>query len=427
MERRNGRDAINTLPNWISLARLLTGAGLAYHTLRTKGKPSVGSTIALGVNAASDMLDGKIARDEGPTILGEQLDPAADITTVLGQLIALAAHKKYSKILLGLIISREVDIKLKRNKLSHQGISLPASPLSKAKTVTQVADILARRFPYTSERKAVTRTTAAIAVGLTGISWIDLRLRARQAQKEYSPGSTPYPVYWDCDGVLVGKHHKFNVLGRATKAFPPVMEDVAESLEAFSVSGDFTNVVVATSRDELLRGRQTKRQLQSSRSGNIFDQAGGDILYSDRSYTKKLKDVLELGVADRIGRRLTKDESGAMVSRKEVRRVVLVDDSDKKIVKAIVDVARDPQYTPLLNQFAYVNFGHTLETTYQRARALVAEYDTKNEVSVRMSEDAVILQTNNIAVPLVAMPTHGKVQAKRVMDAIRNLPPVLAA
>src|SRR5687768_4651864 len=102
----------------------------------------------------------------------------------------------------------------------------------------------------------------------------------------------PYPIYWDVDGVLVQKHHPWNIPGRLSKAMPRPMPKVHDSLDEVALSNDFRNAGIATSRDTFIRGRQTPRQLRSGRHGHISMHLGKDWLYSAHDYERKIHQVL---------------------------------------------------------------------------------------------------------------------------------------
>ena len=89
------------------------------------------------VLAATDGLDGYLARRHGTTRSGAFLDPLADKFLVLGALVALAAIGRFGWLPVVLISVREVAMSAYRSWVSRQGVSIPARTSAKAKTVLQ--------------------------------------------------------------------------------------------------------------------------------------------------------------------------------------------------------------------------------------------------------------------------------------------------
>lgn len=185
MERKKyGPDALNTRSNWLTAARIFAGGLLGYATWKNHGRASVPAAAVFGAIISTDKIDGTWARRDGPTRLGAMLDPLADTVATLGEAYVLAQNGRYSHIALGIMGIRELDIKLLRARLAKEDISLPASPLSKTKAVSQMLDVGVRLFPSTSENKKVTHSTTAVATALTLISWADLRIKAARLRRE---------------------------------------------------------------------------------------------------------------------------------------------------------------------------------------------------------------------------------------------------
>lgn len=104
-----GRDRILTIPNGLSVARLLGVPVFLWLVLGPHADAwAVGLLIA---SAATDWLDGKIARAMNQqTRLGEVLDPAADRLYIAATLIALAIRAIIPWWLLGLLALRELIV-----------------------------------------------------------------------------------------------------------------------------------------------------------------------------------------------------------------------------------------------------------------------------------------------------------------------------
>jgi cardiolipin synthase (CMP-forming) len=104
-----GRDRILTIPNGLSVARLLGVPAFLWLVL---GPHADGWAVGLLIaSAATDWLDGKIARAlNQQTRLGEALDPAADRLYIAATLIALAIRAIVPWWLLGLLALRELIV-----------------------------------------------------------------------------------------------------------------------------------------------------------------------------------------------------------------------------------------------------------------------------------------------------------------------------
>jgi len=137
------------VPNALTLARIAAGpvvAGLVLASDRlvfTSGREAAASAAALaallfGLAAASDLLDGMLARRWGvASSLGAALDHAADKVLSTATAFALAASLLPFDLILVLlaILVRDAAIGGLREGLSASGRSLPVGVLGKAKTV----------------------------------------------------------------------------------------------------------------------------------------------------------------------------------------------------------------------------------------------------------------------------------------------------
>lgn len=110
------------------------------------------ATAALWVAlAGSDGLDGWLARRHGSTRSGAFLDPLADKVLVLGGLVALVSVGRFSWVPVAIIALREIAISLYRSHWVREGVSIPASPLAKAKTLSQAIAVGLAVWPPTVE------------------------------------------------------------------------------------------------------------------------------------------------------------------------------------------------------------------------------------------------------------------------------------
>ncbi len=132
------------LPNALTLVRILLVPVLVVAlTVETRG----GSAIAAGVFALAaftDGLDGYIARSrQRVTTFGKVMDPVADKLLIAAALISLVSLDRLAAWVAMVIIAREFAVSGLRIAAGQQGVVIPASRLGKAKTVAQVAAVLA--------------------------------------------------------------------------------------------------------------------------------------------------------------------------------------------------------------------------------------------------------------------------------------------
>jgi CDP-diacylglycerol--glycerol-3-phosphate 3-phosphatidyltransferase len=139
-------------------------------------------TFALGfVLAATDFVDGWLARRQGTTTSGAFLDPLADKVLVIGGMVALVVRDRFSPIPVALITGRELAISAWRSYAGRRGVSVPARPLAKWKTFVQQLAIGLAILPVVADRSDVPADVVLwIAVALTLVTGVDyLRDAAR--------------------------------------------------------------------------------------------------------------------------------------------------------------------------------------------------------------------------------------------------------
>ena len=143
------------------------------------GDPSLALLVFLGA-AATDALDGPIARRRGATAFGAALDPLADKILVVGALAALALRGMAPAWAVALIFARELIAIEVRARAPH---AVGATADGKAKTVLQVAAIAlllaAATWPAAGLAAAANALLVA-ATTLTVLSGVRLVLRAKQ-------------------------------------------------------------------------------------------------------------------------------------------------------------------------------------------------------------------------------------------------------
>jgi CDP-diacylglycerol--glycerol-3-phosphate 3-phosphatidyltransferase len=166
-----------TLPNALSAARAVLVVPVV--GLVAAGDTALALALFLGA-AATDALDGPLARRRGTTALGAALDPLADKILVVGTLAALTVRGIAPAWAVLLILCRELVAVEVRARSPH---AVGASADGKAKTILQVAAVAlllsAAAWPAAGLAVAANGVLAA-ATALTLLSGVRLVIRARQ-------------------------------------------------------------------------------------------------------------------------------------------------------------------------------------------------------------------------------------------------------
>jgi CDP-diacylglycerol--glycerol-3-phosphate 3-phosphatidyltransferase len=144
------------LPNALTLARiLLVPVVVVALTVETPGGSTI-AAIVFAVAALTDGLDGYMARSRhAVTNFGKVMDPVADKLMIAAALISLVSLDRLEPWVAMVIIAREFAVSGLRIAAGQQGVVIPASKLGKAKTIVQVAAVL-----------------ALIAASDTGAAWV---------------------------------------------------------------------------------------------------------------------------------------------------------------------------------------------------------------------------------------------------------------
>ena len=176
-------NAIATWANAVTVARVMVSPVL--FALITG---SEGSWVALAlwvVLCASDGIDGYLARRYGSTRSGAFLDPLADKVLVLGAMFTLVGRGVFPVLPVAIIAVREVVISLYRTFAGAKGVSIPATPVAKLKTVFQQLAVGVALCPVTAvDWRWMWMTLLWVAVVLTVVSGAHYLLRARRLASE---------------------------------------------------------------------------------------------------------------------------------------------------------------------------------------------------------------------------------------------------
>jgi CDP-diacylglycerol--glycerol-3-phosphate 3-phosphatidyltransferase len=176
---RFGPSALWTPANAVTLARLLLVPVLIEVIV---ARPVSWFTAALAfVLAASDGLDGYMARRHGTTRSGAFLDPLADKVLVLGAMVALVAVGNLWWVPVALIAAREAAISVYRSYWGRRGLAVPARYWAKVKTFAQELAVGLAIIPATAGIERLAGGMLWLAVALTLVTGAQYLLDGRSA------------------------------------------------------------------------------------------------------------------------------------------------------------------------------------------------------------------------------------------------------
>jgi CDP-diacylglycerol--glycerol-3-phosphate 3-phosphatidyltransferase len=172
-----------TLPNWLSLGRIVLIPVFMVALLGNIQHGDLIAVIVFSVAAATDSLDGYLARSRhAVTTVGKLLDPLADKLLVSAALISLVELNRLAAWVAMVIIAREFAVTGLRLIAAAQNTVISASPWGKVKTTTQVAAIIALILddpPHTA-----TTVLVACAVAATIWSGMEYFISSRDVLRE---------------------------------------------------------------------------------------------------------------------------------------------------------------------------------------------------------------------------------------------------
>ena len=174
-----GPSALATPANAITVARLL--AAPVYVLMLVAWGASWINVVVGFFLAASDGLDGHIARRQGTTRSGAFLDPLADKAVVLGALITLAAQGHLPWLPVVLITLREVGMQGYRSWVGRRGVSIPARSAAKVKTLVQDLAVGACIIPPLAHNHGLQLTMIWLACALTLYTGVEYLIDGRRA------------------------------------------------------------------------------------------------------------------------------------------------------------------------------------------------------------------------------------------------------
>lgn len=154
-------------PNIVSIARIATVPFMVWLMTQPGETAAWAAAVLFAVGAATDKLDGYLARrHQVITRMGAWLDPAADKLFVLAPMVVLVVQGIFPAWAAAIVIVREIAVSLLRHSLHRRGLTLPASPMAKAKTVVQLVAVGAYLIPGAPAELAFGLLVAAIVVTL---------------------------------------------------------------------------------------------------------------------------------------------------------------------------------------------------------------------------------------------------------------------
>ncbi|MGH9113324.1 MAG: CDP-alcohol phosphatidyltransferase family protein [Acidimicrobiales bacterium] len=175
-----GPSALATPANAVTMARLAF-APLLCGLIVAVGPSYV--TLALWIAlAATDGVDGWLARRMGTTRSGAFLDPLADKALVLGAMWALVAEGGFWWLPVALITARELGISVFRSYWGRRGLAVPARFWAKVKTVVQSVAVGLALVPVVADHHDwVAGAMLWVAVALTLVTGAQYVLEGSRA------------------------------------------------------------------------------------------------------------------------------------------------------------------------------------------------------------------------------------------------------
>ena len=140
------------------------------------------AVLVFTVAALTDSVDGYLARKHNQiTVFGKLFDPLADKLLISAALVTLVGQGRLSAWLAMIIITREFAVSGLRLFAMAKGKVIAASPLGKAKTVSQVIAIILWILKPTLVSDILADIAMGTAVIITIVSGIDYYLKLRPA------------------------------------------------------------------------------------------------------------------------------------------------------------------------------------------------------------------------------------------------------
>jgi CDP-diacylglycerol--glycerol-3-phosphate 3-phosphatidyltransferase len=180
-----GPSALATPANALTAARLLA-TPIFIALIAARG--ANWWTVAVGVLVAgSDGVDGWLARRQGTTRSGAFLDPLADKVVVLSALFLLSYEHVLPWLPVALIGARELLMSVYRSWIGRRGVSIPARPSAKVKTLVQDLAIATCLIPPLATHHDLQLGAIWLAAFFTVVSGLQYLFDGRRAGGAAAP------------------------------------------------------------------------------------------------------------------------------------------------------------------------------------------------------------------------------------------------
>jgi CDP-diacylglycerol---glycerol-3-phosphate 3-phosphatidyltransferase len=175
------------IPNVLTLVRILLVPVLVVALLQATPHGSTVAAIVFALAAVTDGVDGWIARRRRSiTTFGKVMDPIADKLLIAAALISLVSLNRVDGWVAMVIIAREFAVSGLRVAAGQQGAIIAANRLGKAKTVLQVAMVLAliaAHHPHAWWVHLLVYVTVAITVASGAVYFLNFRKSIDEARE----------------------------------------------------------------------------------------------------------------------------------------------------------------------------------------------------------------------------------------------------
>ena len=158
------------LPNFVTLLRISLVPLFGYLYLLNPGELNLPAALVFLLAAATDALDGYLARSRREiTRFGQLIDPIADKLLITAALLALVEAGLVSTWVALIILGREFAVSGLRILAAPEGKVIPASLWGKIKTVSQIVAVMA--FFLGISWAPVLMWVAVVATVLSGVRY----------------------------------------------------------------------------------------------------------------------------------------------------------------------------------------------------------------------------------------------------------------
>lgn len=171
------REEMTSLPNLLTLGRIVLIPGVMVLMLQDEPVTSTLAAALCAVAAATDWLDGWLARRRGQeSIMGKLFDPLADKLLVMAILIIAAELQRVPGWFVVIVLAREVAVTGLRSLAGQQGLMIDVVQTGKWKTALQLLGLIGVtiHFSYRVDFLVLERVVDfnALGLGLLAVSML---------------------------------------------------------------------------------------------------------------------------------------------------------------------------------------------------------------------------------------------------------------